>query len=135
MRFHVKVIWCERGDSNPHGFTRQILSLVRLPIPPLSQLQDQSLTASTDSALMSVADIVTAVGYFPTISSLDRRELHTGPTIGVQPFNRSHHGFKNRMRVTLRIGHRGLSDDYLWNSTRIPKLRALFLLEAAGLPE
>ena len=29
--------WCERGDSNPHGFTRQILSLVRLPIPPLSQ--------------------------------------------------------------------------------------------------
>ncbi len=31
-----KLIWCERGDSNPHGFTRQILSLVRLPIPPLS---------------------------------------------------------------------------------------------------
>ncbi len=29
--------WCERGDSNPHGLTRQILSLVRLPIPPLSQ--------------------------------------------------------------------------------------------------
>jgi len=30
--------WCERGDSNPHGFPRQILSLVRLPIPPLSRL-------------------------------------------------------------------------------------------------
>ena len=30
-------LWCERGDSNPHGFPRQILSLVRLPIPPLSQ--------------------------------------------------------------------------------------------------
>jgi hypothetical protein len=30
--------WCERGDSNPHGFTRQILSLVRLPIPPLSRI-------------------------------------------------------------------------------------------------
>jgi hypothetical protein len=29
--------WCERGDSNPHGFPRQILSLVRLPIPPLSR--------------------------------------------------------------------------------------------------
>ena len=28
--------WCERRDSNPHGFPRQILSLVRLPIPPLS---------------------------------------------------------------------------------------------------
>ncbi len=35
--------WCERGDSNPHGFTRQILSLVRLPIPPLSHEQDLSL--------------------------------------------------------------------------------------------
>jgi hypothetical protein len=34
-----RVFWCERGDSNPHGFTRQILSLVRLPIPPLSHLQ------------------------------------------------------------------------------------------------
>jgi hypothetical protein len=32
--------WCERGDSNPHGFIRQILSLVRLPIPPLSQRPD-----------------------------------------------------------------------------------------------
>ncbi len=28
--------WCERGDLNPHGFLRQILSLVRLPISPLS---------------------------------------------------------------------------------------------------
>jgi hypothetical protein len=28
--------WCERGESNPHGFPRQILSLVRLPISPLS---------------------------------------------------------------------------------------------------
>ena len=30
--------WCERGESNPHGFPRQILSLVRLPIPPLSHI-------------------------------------------------------------------------------------------------
>ena len=29
-------IWCERGDLNPHGLPRQILSLVRLPISPLS---------------------------------------------------------------------------------------------------
>jgi hypothetical protein len=28
--------WCERGESNPHGLPRQILSLVRLPVPPLS---------------------------------------------------------------------------------------------------
>ncbi len=38
--FQAEVIeekdWCERGESNPHGFPRQILSLVRLPIPPLS---------------------------------------------------------------------------------------------------
>jgi len=30
--------WCERGESNPHGFPRQILSLVRLPVPPLSHV-------------------------------------------------------------------------------------------------
>ena len=36
-------LWCERGDSNPHGFTRQILSLVRLPIPPLSHYRNNSL--------------------------------------------------------------------------------------------
>ncbi len=35
--------WCERGDSNPHGFTRQILSLVRLPIPPLSRFATSRL--------------------------------------------------------------------------------------------
>ncbi len=26
--------WCGQRDLNPHGFTRQILSLLRLPIPP-----------------------------------------------------------------------------------------------------
>src|SRR5438046_3079135 len=30
------VIRCERGDSNPQAFRRQILSLVRLPVSPLS---------------------------------------------------------------------------------------------------
>ena len=30
--------WCERGDLNPHGFPRWILSPVRLPIPPLSRV-------------------------------------------------------------------------------------------------
>jgi hypothetical protein len=24
----LQIIWCERGDSNPHGFTRQILSSI-----------------------------------------------------------------------------------------------------------
>ena len=32
-------IWCERGDSNPHGLPRQLLRLVRLPIPPLSRMR------------------------------------------------------------------------------------------------
>ena len=39
-------IWCERGDSNPHGFTRQILSLVRLPIPPLSHAAAETRLAT-----------------------------------------------------------------------------------------
>ena len=30
---------CERGDSNPHPVQDQILSLARLPIPPLSLFQ------------------------------------------------------------------------------------------------
>src|SRR5678816_1941291 len=30
------VLWCEGRDSNPHALRRQILSLVRLPIPPPS---------------------------------------------------------------------------------------------------
>ena len=34
-------VWCERGDSNPHGLPRQILSLVRLPIPPLSRIESR----------------------------------------------------------------------------------------------
>jgi hypothetical protein len=28
--------WCERGESNPHPLRDQILSLARLPVPPLS---------------------------------------------------------------------------------------------------
>src|SRR5437879_8474480 len=32
-------LWCERGDSNPHTFRYQILSLARLPILPLSQFK------------------------------------------------------------------------------------------------
>ncbi len=31
------VQWCPREDSNLHGFTRQYLKLVRLPIPPPGQ--------------------------------------------------------------------------------------------------
>ena len=31
--------WCERGDSNPHPLRDQILSLARLPIPPLSRFE------------------------------------------------------------------------------------------------
>ena len=31
-------LWCERGDSNPHPLRDQILSLARLPIPPLSRV-------------------------------------------------------------------------------------------------
>jgi hypothetical protein len=43
--------WCERGDSNPHGFTRQILSLVRLPIPPLSQTSYPERLLQTEGAI------------------------------------------------------------------------------------
>ena len=45
----AKKDWCERGDSNPHGFPRQILSLVRLPIPPLSHAHRSDLIVTTCS--------------------------------------------------------------------------------------
>ena len=35
-------VWCERGDLNPHAIGRKILSLVRLPVPPLSQKRTSS---------------------------------------------------------------------------------------------
>jgi hypothetical protein len=31
---------CEEGDSNPHSFRNQILSLARLPVPPSSLEND-----------------------------------------------------------------------------------------------
>src|SRR6059058_6485248 len=39
-------LWCERGDSNPHTFRYQILSLARLPIPPLSQIKHSEIENS-----------------------------------------------------------------------------------------
>src|SRR5271169_443546 len=54
-RFKIgpKAIWCERGDSNPHGFTRQILSLVRLPIPPLSHFSSTYFQSRCEPAPMA----------------------------------------------------------------------------------
>ena len=40
-------IWCERRDSNPHGFPHWILSPARLPVPPLSHSNHQSLVPYT----------------------------------------------------------------------------------------
>ena len=36
--YRCKYSWCGRRDLNPHAVRRQILSLVRLPIPPLPRL-------------------------------------------------------------------------------------------------
>ena len=38
---------------NPHGFPRQILSLVRLPIPPLSHLSKQLILLALDGFVSS----------------------------------------------------------------------------------
>ena len=53
-------VWCERGDSNPHGLLRQILSLVRLPIPPLSQpLISTTYALTALCVFLVVTDLVT----------------------------------------------------------------------------
>jgi hypothetical protein len=31
------MVWCGRGDSNPHALRRHPLKMVRLPVPPLPQ--------------------------------------------------------------------------------------------------
>jgi hypothetical protein len=49
--------WCERGDSNPHGFTRQILSLVRLPIPPLSQIEPGHAKSRCEDMLVATSRV------------------------------------------------------------------------------
>lgn len=36
-------LWCGRRDLNPHGVTHQVLSLARLPIPPLPQCQIEGI--------------------------------------------------------------------------------------------
>src|SRR6266545_1238477 len=36
LRFLLSPSWCEGRDSNPHASRRQLLRLVRLPIPPPS---------------------------------------------------------------------------------------------------
>src|SRR5688500_3632420 len=38
-------LWCEGRDSNPHALRRQILSLVRLPIPPPSRKESTYYSA------------------------------------------------------------------------------------------
>src|SRR5579875_1561592 len=50
--------WCERGDSNPHGFPRQILSLVRLPVPPLSHVWNHSLRHLGSLPVLPVSIVV-----------------------------------------------------------------------------
>lgn len=34
--------WCERGESNPHGFPHRNLNPARLPVPPLSRTDEGS---------------------------------------------------------------------------------------------
>ncbi len=45
--------WCERGDSNPHPLRDQILSLARLPIPPLSHDSIIRQTATAPGRLVA----------------------------------------------------------------------------------
>jgi hypothetical protein len=55
---------CERGDSNPHAFRHQILSLARLPIPPLSRAKSRrpSFCDSTSGHFRQVASPVCKPG-------------------------------------------------------------------------
>jgi hypothetical protein len=77
-RFDESVLtyWCERGDSNPHGFTRQILSLVRLPIPPLSLVPPMGTTWNYKSFADGVGTF--SRRSFPFWGQLGQDNLGTG---------------------------------------------------------
>jgi len=59
LPFFPTVSWCERGDSNPHGFTRQILSSTRTKNQQFSTIWMSSdcLVAMRVSALCSTAQL------------------------------------------------------------------------------
>jgi hypothetical protein len=64
---------CERGDLNPYGLTRWILSPVRLPVPPLSRcliLKDFPFTCQ-------LLKMVQATGL--RLQGTSRRELYVSP--------------------------------------------------------
>src|SRR5688572_20740862 len=47
--------WCEGRDSNPHALRRQILSLVRLPIPPPSHKNQRIITGRGGAPLRELS--------------------------------------------------------------------------------
>ena len=105
--------WCERGDSNPHGFTRQILSLVRLPIPPLSHFLIQLLSNSFrlhDWNCSGNCSGYTAFSYHREVGTLCRGLC---PPIFLQSRYGSLNRLRQRMDVSLRSGHRRVTGEQL----------------------
>lgn len=43
MQSNAFLIWCPGRESNPHVLRRQILSLVRIPVPPPGQASSYKL--------------------------------------------------------------------------------------------
>jgi hypothetical protein len=56
--FQIDPGQCEEGDSNPHFFRNQILSLARLPVPPSSR--DEVSTTYDFEAQASTSCVATA---------------------------------------------------------------------------
>src|SRR5574341_96437 len=91
--------WCEGRDSNPHAFRRQILSLVRLPIPPPSQ-KNQRIIA------------IVGVGHyenFPVASLLLPAPLR-GPVEVIYRFARSADDFADEGSDPPEVRLRRLND-------------------------
>ncbi len=58
-------VWCERGDSNPHGLPHRILSPARLPVPPLSRGHHPSAGQAPDLHRQAPAPRLTAASGHP----------------------------------------------------------------------
>ena len=107
-------VWCERGDSNPHGLPHRILSPARLPVPPLSRGHHPSAGQAPDPHRQAPAPVSPPLRNTPCLpvglGLWLPREAMAGWTrkVVVRPprLERGTCGFEGRRSIQLSYGRR-----------------------------
>ncbi len=107
-------VWCERGDSNPHGLPHRILSPARLPVPPLSRGHHPSAGQAPDPPRQAPAPVSPPLRNTPCLpvglGLWLPREAMAGWTrkVVVRPprLERGTCGFEGRRSIQLSYGRR-----------------------------